>query len=55
MDDPNNTTSTLVEAEEELLTYTVSDDAMEAAADMRGGAESARTAPICCGTLMICF
>jgi hypothetical protein len=32
MDDPNTTTGTLEEADEEILTYTVSDDAIEAAA-----------------------
>jgi hypothetical protein len=32
MDDPNNTTDTL-EADEDILTYTVSDEALEAAAD----------------------
>ena len=31
MDDPNNTTGTL-EADEDILTYTVSDEAIEAAA-----------------------
>jgi hypothetical protein len=33
MDGPNNPTGTL-EAEEDILTYTVSDDALEAAADI---------------------
>jgi len=33
MDDPNTTTDTL-ETEEDILTYTVSDDALEVAADM---------------------
>jgi hypothetical protein len=33
MDDPNTTTGTL-ETEEDILTYRVSDDALEAAADM---------------------
>jgi hypothetical protein len=33
MDDPNNTTGTL-EADEDILTHTVSDAALEAAADI---------------------
>jgi hypothetical protein len=32
MDDPNNTTDTLDQTAEELLTHTVSDEALEAAA-----------------------
>jgi hypothetical protein len=32
MDDPNNTTDTLDQTDEEILTYTVSDEAIEAAA-----------------------
>jgi hypothetical protein len=36
MDDPNNTTGTL-EADEDILTPTVSDDALEAAAGSLGG------------------
>jgi hypothetical protein len=35
MDDPNNTTDTRDETDEEILTYTVSDEAIEAAAAMR--------------------
>jgi hypothetical protein len=38
MDDQNNTTGTL-EADEEILTYTVSDEAIEAAADFGAGNE----------------
>jgi hypothetical protein len=40
MDDPNNTnaSATLVEADEDILTYTVADEATEAAAGIeRGG------------------
>jgi hypothetical protein len=53
MDDPNNTTGTL-EADEDILTYTVSDEAMEAAA----GIERVRdtiNAPICRGSLWFCY
>jgi hypothetical protein len=32
MDDPNNTTRTLDKVDEDILTYTVSDEALEAAA-----------------------
>jgi hypothetical protein len=32
MDDPNNTTDNLDQADEEILTYTASDEALEAAA-----------------------
>ena len=38
MDDPNNTTGTL-DADEDILTYTVSDEAIEAAATAAAGAE----------------
>jgi hypothetical protein len=38
MHDPNNTTGTL-EADEDILTYTVSDDALEAAANFVAGNE----------------
>jgi hypothetical protein len=34
MDDPNNTTGILVEADEDILTSTFSDEAIEAAADI---------------------
>jgi len=40
MDDPNNTTGTLDQADEEILTYTVSDEAIEAAAGIESGAAS---------------
>jgi hypothetical protein len=36
MDDQNNTTGTLVEADEAILTYTASDEALEAAAGTDG-------------------
>jgi hypothetical protein len=36
IDDHNTTTGTL-EADEDILTYTVSDEALEAAADTEGG------------------
>jgi hypothetical protein len=38
MDDPNNTTGTL-EADEDILTYTVSDEVLEAAAGFGAGDE----------------
>ena len=54
MDNSKTTTGTL-EADEDILTYTVSDEAIEAAAGVERGAESARTAPLCCGSLWFCF
>jgi hypothetical protein len=37
MDTPSNIADTLDQADEEILTYTVSDEALEAAAGMAGG------------------
>jgi hypothetical protein len=37
MDDSSSTTTTLEQADEEILTYTVSDEALEAAARARTG------------------
>jgi hypothetical protein len=37
MDDPSNTTGTLDQADEDILTPTVSDEEIEAAAGMAGG------------------
>jgi hypothetical protein len=37
MDDPNNTTDTLDQTAEELLTYTVSDEELEAATGFGAG------------------
>ena len=47
MDDPNNTTGTL-EADEDILTYTVSDEAIEAAAGGGG------TTPMCTSVAVPC-
>ena len=48
MDDPNNTTVPL-EADEDILTYTVSDEAIEAAADIGWG-----TTPLCTSVAVPC-
>jgi hypothetical protein len=42
MNDANNTTSDDIQADEEILTYTVSDEALEAAAGMEEEAGGAR-------------
>jgi hypothetical protein len=44
MDDPNNTTGT-VETNEDILTYTVSDEAIEAAAGIEKGGVFINTTP----------
>ena len=41
MDDSSSTTTTLEQADEEILTYAVSDEALEAAARARTGGETA--------------
>jgi hypothetical protein len=38
MNDPNNTTGTLDEVDEDILTYSISDEAIEAAAGIERGA-----------------
>jgi hypothetical protein len=48
MDGPNNTTGTL-ETEEDILTYTVSDEAIEAAASTGWG-----TTPLCTSVAVPC-
>jgi hypothetical protein len=53
MDDPNNTTG-ILEADEDILTYTVSDEAIEAAAGIERVVDTIN-APVCRGTLWICF
>jgi hypothetical protein len=45
MDDQNNTTGTLVEADEAILTYTASDEALEAAAGIERGARASYYPP----------
>jgi hypothetical protein len=51
MDDPNTTTGTLEEADEDILTYTVSDEEIEAAAGIERGAgvfdKRTPTVPLC--------
>jgi hypothetical protein len=51
MHDPNNATGTL-EADEDILTYTVSDEAIEAAAGIERMGDTIR-APMCRDTLLI--
>jgi hypothetical protein len=46
MDDPNNTTGPH-EADEDILTYTVSDEAIEAAVGIEGGVMSTAVANWC--------
>jgi hypothetical protein len=50
MDDTSTTTATLDQADEEILTYDVSDEALEAAADVFALSASARSGPVpwCC-------
>jgi hypothetical protein len=48
MDDPNNTTGTLDEADEDILTPTVSDEAIEAADIERGKVVSYLGCPNSC-------
>ena len=43
MTDDNNTTAGLDQADEDILSYTVSDEALEAAAGTERGAGSARS------------
>jgi hypothetical protein len=45
MDDSSNTTGTLDQAAEEILTYTASDEALEAAAGTERGAVSVPRCP----------
>jgi hypothetical protein len=47
MDDPNTTTGTLDQADEEILTYTVSDKALEAAAGAEKACVAGQYASIC--------
>jgi hypothetical protein len=50
MDDTSTTTATLDQADEEILTYTVSDEALEAAADTyppKTSAYTLRSTPCC--------
>jgi hypothetical protein len=51
MDDPSTTTATLDQADEDILTYTVSDEALEAAAGTERGPLSCigPTVPCCPG------
>jgi hypothetical protein len=51
MDDPNNTTGTN-EVDEDILTYTVSDEAIEAAAGIERMGDTIR-APVCRDTLIV--
>ena len=45
----SNTTTTELDEDEEILTYTLSDEALEAAADKRGALTFFHvTGPICC-------
>jgi hypothetical protein len=46
MDDTSTTTATLDQADEEILTYTVSDEALEAAAGTERGALKRTTAGV---------
>ena len=48
MDDPNTTTGTLVEADEDILNYAISDEAIEAAAGGWG------TTPMCTSVAVPC-
>jgi hypothetical protein len=49
MDDPNTTTG--IQTDEDILTYTVSDDALEAAADIERVTQSI---VIQCKSLVVC-
>jgi hypothetical protein len=53
MDDPNNTTVPL-EADEDILTYTVSDEAIEAAAGIEIGAKASAIPPQSAPCLLRC-
>jgi len=51
MDNTSTTTGTLDQTDEDILTYTVSDEALEAAAGTERGAYSL---PLCSGALVPC-
>ena len=54
MDDPNNTTGTLDQADEEILTYAVSDKEIEAAGGIEIGAKASAIPPQSAPCLLRC-
>jgi hypothetical protein len=54
MDDPSGTTATLDQADEDILTYTVSDEALEAAAITLDYAVTVTYTHPCYNTIMGC-